>query len=85
MKNVIDYEKKKELIAFFEQKGLTVKLNHSKNSHMTITGKVRRVEFYPTTGTVNCIQSNNLKPCTFREMELSKALERVVTLANIGY
>ena len=85
MKNIIDHNKHAEICDFFTSRGLTIKTYFSKNRHMTVTGKVRRVEFYPTTGTVNCIAANGLKPCTFRDMELNKALERVVTLANIGY
>jgi len=52
-RNVIDHKAKQALIKQFENAGCTVRCLNANNHHMKITGKVRTVEFYPTTGTVN--------------------------------
>lgn len=85
MKNIINYNKKQEIIKHFTDLNLEVIVNNCKNHHLTIIGEKRKVELYPTTGTVNCGRTGTLKQCTYRDMELTKALRRVFELATMGY
>jgi hypothetical protein len=82
---IVNHKKLKEIISFFESKNLTVVINNTKNYHMTITGELRIVQFYPTTGTVNCQPCKKYKAVKLRDSNPEFAMNRVVDLANLGW
>lgn len=65
--------------------GLDFRLCNSKNRHYKIFGTFRNVDLYATTGTVIAAKHKNLKPCKTIGMKPERALERVKSLANLGY
>ena len=81
----IDHNKLQEILSYFKDRKVKVKVNNTDNYHMTITGDERTVHFYPTTGTINCNPCDKYKPFKLRGAHHETALARVVDLANIGY
>lgn len=68
-----------------QEKNLSVRLMNEKNRHFKITGDVRTVELYATTGTVNAVKHGRLKPSKAKLMMPERAFSRVLSLANIGH
>lgn len=66
-------------------KGLVVRLMNSKNRHFVVTGKVREVSFYATSGTVNAAPHNGMGSVNIKGMIPARAIERVAALANFGH
>ena len=77
----------KDIIDYFKEKNVNVQIPNSSNRHFKIRGSKRKVDLYATTGTVsaNQVKRLGLKYCSFKEMTPERALERVLTLANLGY
>lgn len=82
MLNYVDFE---NLVIFFKDKGLSVKINPCKNQHITVTGSAKSVSLYPTTGTVSVTPQNGKKGFTHRGMSLERAKDRVVSIAKFGH
>lgn len=77
----------KDIINLFKSKNVNVQIKNSDNRHFKIIGSKRKVDLYATTGTVssNQIKRLNLSYCSFKEMLPQRAIERALTLANLGY
>jgi len=74
-----------EIKDLISEKGVKVSLLNTQNRHFKISGKVRDVELYATTGTVNAAKHENLKPVTAKEMKPHRAILRAVSIADIGH
>jgi hypothetical protein len=90
-RNTMNNTEIQKLQTYFVQKGLKVIIRNRINYHMTVIGEARKVEFYPTTGTVtsnpvkNKDKSIRHKPYKHRGMGFERAKEQVYSLAKIGY
>lgn len=86
-RNVMNNTEIQKLETYFVQKGLKVIIRNRDNYHMTIFGESRRVEFYPTTGTVasNPFKNKGQKPYKHKGMSLERSKERVYSLAKHGH
>lgn len=75
-----------QVIDYLTDKGCVVEYTGTKSKHFKVTGKVRVVNYYGTTGTVHANPVKDKFPqYVQRGMEQMRALERVVGLANVGY
>ena len=75
-----------QMVAHLVDKGCAVQICNHKNQHLKVTGKVRVVNYYGTTGTVYAEEVEGVHPMyKQRGMELVRSLERTVALANVGY
>jgi len=74
-----------DIEAVLAEKGLTFRLANYDNKHFIVTGKVRTVSLYATTGTVNATRHDQMKPFTCKKMAPKRAFERLASIANIGY
>jgi hypothetical protein len=68
-----------------ESFGLTVELKNSKSRHFKVSGSIRPVELYASTGTVNAAPFGKLGSSLARGMYPDRALSRVQSLAKIGH
>lgn len=75
----------KDIIAFFEEKGAKIELKNSKNRHFVITGSVREVSLYATSGTVNAKPTKQLGSVNVKGMMPERALSRALSVANFGH
>lgn len=74
-----------EILNFFEERKVQVEVKNRDNYHMVVTGDERVVNFYPTTGTINCNPCKKYRAFSLKGARHEVALNRVVDLANIGY
>lgn len=75
----------KEIMEHFKNKGFKVELKNIDNFHMVITGEKRVVNFYPSTGTIQCNPAKGLKPFKLIGAKPETALLRVADIARHGY
>lgn len=73
------------LINHLRAKGLIVVLKNAKNRHFVVTGKVREVSFYATSGTVNAAPHHGMGSVNIKGMMPDRAIERVAAVANFGH
>ena len=69
----------------FERCGLKADLKDSGSRHFKITGGVRPVELYATTGTVNAAPFQKFGSTTVRGMTPNRAFSRAISLARFGH
>lgn len=84
-RKLINHKILNDIISYFESRNVKVEVKNHDNFHMVITGEERIVNFYPTTGTINCNPSKKYKPFKLKGAKHETAIKRVVDLANIGY
>ncbi len=81
----ISIERAIEILNDFRAKGFKAEMKNSANFHMVITGEKRVVNFYPTTGTVQCNPAEGFKPFKLIGAKPETAILRVADLARYGY
>jgi hypothetical protein len=69
----------------FEKFGLKAELKDSGARHFKITGGVRPVELYASTGTVNASPYKKFKSTTVRGMTPNRAFSRAISLVRFGH
>ncbi len=74
-----------QILDNLKMQGIEVELKNAKSRHFKLQGKVRPVELYASTGTVNAAPHQGKKSSTAKAMMPERALQRAVSLANIGH
>jgi hypothetical protein len=73
------------IVKRIENAGLQANLMPSNNRHIKITGGLRPVELYATTGTVNASPYGQKGASKAKGMLPERALERAISLAKHGH
>lgn len=79
------FKRKDAILSGLQSRGLTFSLRNDKNLHVVITGRVREVHFYGTTGTVYAPANETQQEYRLRGASLEACLDRVAGLSNCGY
>jgi hypothetical protein len=77
--------KKSDIVDTLNAKGVQAKLCDERSGHIKVVGSVRPVNLYATTGTVNAEPYKKLGSINAKGMQPSRAIERVVAIANFGH
>lgn len=81
----VSTEDARKIVNDFISKGFKAELKNVKNYHIVVTGEKRIVNYYPTTGTVQCNPAEGFKPFKLIGAKHDMAILRVADLARYGY
>lgn len=77
--------RKADILDGLSARGLSFSFKNEKNLHVVISGRVREVHFYGTTGTVYAASDASRQEYRLRGASLEACLERVAGLSNCGH